>query len=229
MDIARQKRGASGRRRALWVGGAVAALLLLWLGSRRLEPAARSVDAAGLLIGTVERGEMLREVRGPGTLVPEEWRWIAALTEARVERILVEPGERVAPDTVLLELSNPSVERAARDAEFQVSAERADFEDLRLRLESQVLAQEASFAAVEADHEGAVLDAEANARLSAERADPGDRPASLRDPRRPAGAPAGDRAAAAGAAARIGPGAARRAAGAAAPSRGAVAAAPRRA
>ena len=96
------------RKRAAYWGAAVAGLLLLTLGLSRLKPAAPSVERSTVWTDTVKRGLMVRQVRGLGTLVPEEIRWIPALTEARVERIVVYPGTTVAPDTVILELSNPA-------------------------------------------------------------------------------------------------------------------------
>lgn len=160
--IAEQKR----RKRILY--GVVAVVLLAgaWVGVSSLEPAARSVEKSSLYIGKVERGEMLRAVRGPGTLVPEEIRWIGALTDGRVERILIQAGSTVTPDSVILELSNPTVERSAQDAKLQVLAAEADYEDLRVQLDSNYLSQEASAAAVEAELREAELEAEANQELS---------------------------------------------------------------
>src|SRR5512144_309938 len=111
MDIARPSRAREKKiRRILFGGAGLAAALLITLGLSRLKPAAPSVERATLLIDTVKRGPMLREVRGIGTLVPEEIRWIPAATEARVERIVVQPGSPVKTDTVILELSNPELE-----------------------------------------------------------------------------------------------------------------------
>src|SRR5690606_3437026 len=105
IDLKQRKR----RRQALWIGGGLLAVIIAGIGISRLEPAAPGVDRSSLWMDTVKRGEMLREVRGPGTLVPKEIRWIAAETAARVERIVVRPGAMVEPDTVILELSNPEV------------------------------------------------------------------------------------------------------------------------
>src|SRR5689334_15978053 len=115
MDIARDTRKS--KRRRIWIGiSGAAALLLVTLGLSRLKPAAPSVERSTIWIDTVKRGEMLREVRGTGTLVPVVVRWIPAATEGRVERVLVYPGTAVKPDTVILELSNPDVALAAQDA-----------------------------------------------------------------------------------------------------------------
>lgn len=167
MDIPREGIAEQKRRKRI-IYGIVAAVLLAgaWVGVSSLEPAARSVEKSSLYTGRVERGEMLRAVRGPGTLVPEEIRWIGALTDGRVERILIKAGTTVDPDSVIMELTNPTVERSAQDAELQVRAAQADFEDLRVRLDSQLLDQQAAAAAVEADLREAQLEAEANEELS---------------------------------------------------------------
>ena len=167
MDIPREGIAEQKRRKRI-IYGVVAAVLLAgaWVGVSSLEPAARSVEKSSLYIGRVERGEMLRAVRGPGTLVPEEIRWIGALTDGRVERILIKAGTTVDPTSVIMELTNPTVERAAQDAELQVRAAQADFEDLRVRLDSDLLNQQASAASVEADLREAQLEAEANEELS---------------------------------------------------------------
>jgi len=167
VDIPRE--GIAEKRRlkqiVLAIVGA-ALLIAAWVWVSRLGPAAKSVDGATLWIGNVERGEMLREVRGPGTLVPEETRWIGALTDGRVEEIIVDPGAIVDEQTVIMKLSNPTVERSSLDAELQLSAAQADYTDLEVQLQSQLLSQRASAAQVEADYSEAVLEAEANEELS---------------------------------------------------------------
>ena len=154
------------RKRILYgVLAGIAVILVTW-GFFSLERAAKPVEASSLWIEEVQRGEMLREVRGPGTLVPESIRWIPALTDGRVEDILVKPGAEVTPETVILELSNPGVEQASQDARLALSAAQADYEDLKVQLESSLLAQQASAAAVEADFQGALLDAESSEELA---------------------------------------------------------------
>src|SRR5207344_2742424 len=96
--------------------GGLVAVLLITLGLSRLKPAAPSVERATVWVDQVKRGPMLRQVRGLGTLVPEEIRWIPALTSGRVERIVTLPGTELTPDTVILELSNPELELEAQDA-----------------------------------------------------------------------------------------------------------------
>jgi len=160
--IARQRRT---RRIAYGAAGAVA-VLLITLGLSRLKPAAPSVDRGTLVIDTVKRGGMLRQVRGLGTLVPEELRWIPAATEGRVERIVVQPGSTVSPDTIILELSNPELEMQALDAESQLRAAEAQHAELKVRLESQHLDQEAAAASVQADYAQARMRADTDQLLA---------------------------------------------------------------
>src|SRR5262245_25968742 len=120
MDIARPDLAVKRRKKNIQLGMVVAVVLLsaTW-GLSQLKPAAPTVDAGTLFRDTVKRGEMVIEVHGLGTLVPEEVRWIPALTEARVERIVALPGTIVNPDTVILEMSNPDLELQVLDAESQ--------------------------------------------------------------------------------------------------------------
>src|SRR3712207_6375454 len=128
MDIPRQpaKKRKKNLRRASLVVLVIAALALVTYGVSRLKPAAPSVDRATVWVDTVKRGPMLRQVRGPGTLVPEEVRVVAAATEGRVERILVQPGTEVTAGTVLLELSNPELQQSTVDIEYQLRAAEAE-------------------------------------------------------------------------------------------------------
>src|SRR4029450_7291501 len=102
------------------------------------------------VIDTVKRGQMLREVRGIGTLVPQLVRWVPAPSDGRVEKIPVQAGTVVVFDTVIAELSNPQMEQEAIDAEFQVKAAEADKESLRTRLESESMTQESAIAGINA-------------------------------------------------------------------------------
>jgi HlyD family secretion protein len=131
-----------------------------------LKPAAPQVERASVWLDTVKRGEMLREVRGPGTLVPREIRWITAETSAHVERIVVKPGAQVQADTVILELSNPEVQEQLASARAAVAAARADNAAKKMTLENQVLDQKANFAQVQADYESARLESEAKKELA---------------------------------------------------------------
>ncbi len=167
MDIARPSQARKKKIRRILIGsGTLAAVLLITAGLSRLRPAAPSVDSATLVIDTVKRGPMLRQVRGLGTLVPEEVRWIPAISEGRVERLVVLAGTPVKADTVILELSNPELELQALDAESQLRAAEAALTELKVRLESQHLDQEAAAARVKADFHQAKLRADADGELS---------------------------------------------------------------
>jgi HlyD family secretion protein len=163
-SFARQKR----TRRIVYSGVGLVAVLLLTLGLSRLKPAAPSVERGTVWVDTVKRGEMLRQVRGLGTLVPEDIRWIPAASDGRVERILVQPGTAVKPDTVVLELSNPELELQALDAESQWRAAEAQYTELKVRLESQRLDQEAAAARVHAEYSSARMRAETEEQLAAQ-------------------------------------------------------------
>lgn len=168
MDIQRSDLKLKKRRRQLLMGGigiVVVAGLGLWLAG--LDAAAPQVERSSLWLDSVKRGQMLREVRGPGVLVPKEIRWVAAETAARVERIVVKPGAVVEADTIILELSNPEVEEAQLAALSALTAAEADLAAQRMTLESQALDQKANFAGVEADYESAHLQTEAEAELAA--------------------------------------------------------------
>ena len=162
--IAQQKR----MRRTAYGAAAVAAVVLISLGLSRLKPAAPSVDRGTVVIDTVKRGGMLRQVRGLGTLVPEDFRWIPAATDGRVERIVVLPGSIVTADTIILELSNPELEMQALDAESQLRASEAGYAELKVRLESQHLDQEAAAASVQADYAQARMRADRDEELAQE-------------------------------------------------------------
>lgn len=151
MDIPRQKPRAD--RRMVWFGSA-AAIVLTTVGVAALKPAAPVVERSTLWIDTVERGPMVREVRGNGSLVPEDQQFVSALTAGRVDRVLVRPGTHVEPGAVLLELSNPDVQLEALEAERQLGLSEADLASLATTLESQVLvAASASAAAKSRLHE----------------------------------------------------------------------------
>jgi HlyD family secretion protein len=167
MDIARigevqRKR----RRRALLAVAGALAIALITLGLSRLKPAAPTVDRQTVWIDTVQRGSMLRQVRGSGTLVPEDIRWITANVDGRVERIPSLPGVTVKPDTVLLELSNPEVEKNALESESQLKAGQAEYDNLRAQLDSALLTQQARVTEAESTEAQAKLLAEANKVLA---------------------------------------------------------------
>jgi len=127
------------------IAGAIV-VIATTVGLARLRPAAPTVERGTLWIDTVKQGEMLREVRGNGTLVPEDLRIVSALTAGRVDKVNVRPGAKVDEQTVLIEMSNPDVQLQALDAERQVKLAEADLASLRASLESQRLAEVASVA-----------------------------------------------------------------------------------
>ena len=161
-DQARKKR----RRRILFALGGLAAVTLITVGLAQLKPAAPPVERGSLLFDSVKRGQLIREVRGNGTLVPQEIRWIPTINQGRVERIVVLPGARVKADTVLVELSNPDVTQAAFDAESMVKTSEADLINLRVQLDSQKLTQRSAVATAKSNYSSAKLDLEVNDELS---------------------------------------------------------------
>lgn len=167
MDIARPSQAGKKRRMRIIYGAAgLAAVALVSLGLTKLKPAAPTVERSGVWIDTVRRGPMVRQVRGLGTLVPEEIRWIPALSEGRVERIIVKPGTAVEADTVILELSNPQLDLDALDTAWQLKAAEAEYINLKVRLESDKLDRLAATATVEAGQKQARLQADADKALA---------------------------------------------------------------
>ena len=126
-------------------------MLLVTVGISRLEPAAPSVDHATLWMDTVKRGPMVRQVRGLGTLVPEDIRWIPATTQGRVDAILLRPGTPVSADSVILTLSNPQLEQELQDADLKLQSAEAWLANLRVQVEHDLLNQRAAAASIEAD------------------------------------------------------------------------------
>ena len=141
-------------------------ILLVTFGVQRLQPAAPRVDRNTVYIDTVRRGPMVRQVRGTGTLVPEEIRWIPATTEGNVERIVIDPGAEVTPESVIVELSNPELEQQAQEAELNLRTAETRYENRRVELESDLLILRATLASVEAALTMARLEADANAELA---------------------------------------------------------------
>jgi HlyD family secretion protein len=169
MDIARPNEARKRRRRRIiYASVGLVALALVTVGLSQLKPAAPSVEASSIYPGTVQRGPMLREVRGNGTLLPEEIRWIPAMNSGRVEVIHVQPGAAVKAETVILELSNPELMQAAFDAEWAVKGAEAQLAKLKVQLDSEELAAEANLAALKAECSVAKLDAEADDKLAKE-------------------------------------------------------------
>ena len=168
MDIARPEFRLQKRRRQLVLFGAGAVLVVaVSIGVMRLKPAAPSVERGTVWTDLVKRGSMLRQVRGPGSLMPvqEAVRQIPAETEATVVRIRVLPGTQVQADTVLLEMSNSQVEQAAIDAQLQLKAAEAEYQSLRVRLDSDLMTQKAGAATVNADYSQAQRQADTDKAL----------------------------------------------------------------
>lgn len=167
MDIPRQSQARRRMIKRIAYGiillGAVGGIS--WFVSR-LKPADPDVDRATIWIDTVKRGDMLRQVRGLGTLVPLDIRWLPAVTEGRVETRLVQPGAHVRADTVILELSNPQLQQETLNAEWDWKAAQTSYTDLKVRLERDQLTQEAETARIQSEYSQAVLRHEADAQLA---------------------------------------------------------------
>jgi HlyD family secretion protein len=169
MDIPRPEAKRKKRiRQATYGGIAGVVVVIITIFLAQLEPAAPTVDRNTIWPDKVREGEMLRQTRGPGTLVPREIRWIAAQTDGRVDRVVVRPGAVVEPDTVLVEMSNPDLMQQTEEARFALEAAKAEFTDTELRLKNQELDQRAALGAARADYESARLQAEAEKDLADE-------------------------------------------------------------
>lgn len=163
MDIPREQKPE--RRRFLYIGGGLAVLVLLTVGLSRLKPAAPRVEGGTLWTDTVRMGPMVREVRGPGTLVPEQIRWVSAVTPGRVERRPIQPGAHVTAGTILLELSNPDVQIQLLQAERQLTDAKAQLVSLKTQLETQRLNQAGTVASVRSNYREAMRKAESDSAL----------------------------------------------------------------
>jgi HlyD family secretion protein len=154
------------RRQWLYAGLGVVAAGALAAAVASLEPAAPRVARNAVWLDTVRAGDFVREVRGPGTLVPKEIRWIPAASAGRVERVLVKPGARVEADTVLVELSNPELVQQEEETRWAAEAAAAEWRSLEAELDRQLLDAQAGLAAVQADYESARLQSEAEGELA---------------------------------------------------------------
>src|SRR6266852_217478 len=166
MDIQRPSNARAKKIRR--IAYATVALLLVGgvsYGLSKLRPAAPSVDRATIWPDEVKRGPMLREVRGLGTLVPEDIRWIPAQTDSRVERWVLRPGAIVKPSSIIMELSDPILQRDALDAEFLLKGAEADLANLRVQVNSELMNQKANEAAVRSDYEQARLQHDVDEKL----------------------------------------------------------------
>ena len=166
MDIQRPSNARAKKIRR--IAYATVAILLVGgvtYGLSRLRPAAPTVDRATIWPDEVKRGPMLREMHGLGTLVPEEIRWIPAQTDSRVEKIVLRPGAVVKPESVILELSDPQLQRDALDAEFLLRGAEADYANLKVQVNSELMNQKAAAAAVRSDYEQSKIQHEVDEKL----------------------------------------------------------------
>ncbi len=169
MDIQRTGQAKKRRNRRLILGAiGLAVIGLISLGLSRLEPAAPSVQRETVWIDQVKRGEMDRQVRGPGTLVALDVRYVPAPVDGRIERIPALPGVTVTANTILMDMSNPELEQNAAEAESELHAAEADYKNLQAKLSSDLLNQQASLSSVESQSEQAKLQAQADAQLNAQ-------------------------------------------------------------
>jgi HlyD family secretion protein len=166
MDIQRPSQAKAKLRKRLILGGCGAVVLIgITVILARLKPAVPTVDKSLVWVDTVKRGPMTRNVRGTGTLVPVDIRWIAARTQGRVDRIVLLPGATVEPDSVILVLNNPDVTQAAADTESQLKAGEAELVNLRVSVQRDVLQAESDAASAKANFEESRMQAEVNEQL----------------------------------------------------------------
>lgn len=166
MDIPRTDRVRRKRVRLLGGVAAAAAVALAGVAVARLKPAAPSVDPSAVVIDTVKRGSILRQVRGTGTLVPVNVNWIASSSEARVARVVVEAGTAVSADTTILELADPTQVQRALDARYVLEQAEAGLVSLRHRMRSAALNERAAAARIKAEYEQARLRASADEEMA---------------------------------------------------------------
>src|SRR5262245_34433076 len=167
MDIARPSNVKRKRiRQAIYAVVGLLAVVLVSYGLSRLKPAAPTVERAVIWPDTVKRGPMIRQVRGLGTLTPEDIRWIPATTQGRVERIILRPGTPVKAENVNLELSNPTLEQQLQEAELKLAAAEAGLANLRVQLQNDLLATRATAANIDGDYQKAQMNAEMKEALA---------------------------------------------------------------
>src|SRR6185312_12247571 len=167
MDIARPSNAKQKRiRQGLYAGVGLLAVVLVSVGLSRLKPAAPTVERAVVWPDTVKRGPMLRQVRGLGTLTPEDIEWIPATTQARVDKIVLRPGTPVKADSVILELSNPQLEQELVDAQLKLAAAEAGLANLHVTLQNDLLTTKAAAATIEGDYSKAKMQAQMNEALA---------------------------------------------------------------
>ena len=167
MDVPREGVAAKKRkRRILIISASAVALILATFALSRLKPAAPSVDRSSVWIDTVKKGPMVRQVRGLGTLVPEEFRWLPTTTEASVEKILIWPGTKVEAGDVILELTSPELEQSAHEAESKAKAAEAELASEKATLQRELLDQESKAAVAHSAYEQAKMERQTNDQLA---------------------------------------------------------------
>jgi HlyD family secretion protein len=157
------------KRTPFYIAGGIGLLALITLGLNQLKPAVPSVERAAIWPDSVRRGPMVRSVRGPGTLTPEDIRIIPAVTAGRVEQVYARPGTVVEPGTMLLKLSNPDVELQLLESERQYTAAQSELVNLRSQLQTQMLNQEGTIAQVQSQYNEALRQAKTNEELAAKK------------------------------------------------------------
>jgi HlyD family secretion protein len=166
MDIQRPSQAKAKLRKRIIMGAlGVIVLTGVTVFLARLKPAVPTIDRSLVWVDTVKRGPMVRQVHGPGTLLPVDIRWIAARTQGRVERIVLLPGATVEPDSVILLLNNPDVSQSAIDTASQLKAGEAEFANLKVQTERDVLQSESDAASAKANFEQSRLRAQVNDQL----------------------------------------------------------------
>ena len=167
MDIQRPSNARAKKIRRI-IYGTVALILVggVTYGLSTLRIAPPPVDRNTVWSDTVKRGPMIRDVHGLGTLVPEEIRWIAAQTEGHVDKWALRPPAPVKPGSVIMELSDPTVQRDFVDAEYQLRGAEADYANLKLQVDSDLMSQKANEASVRSDYEQANLQHDTDVKLA---------------------------------------------------------------
>jgi len=167
MDVPREGVAAKKRkRRIIIIAASAVGLILATFALSRLKPAAPSVDRSSVWIDTVKKGPMVRQVRGLGTLVPEEFRWLPTTTEASVEKILIWPGTKVEAGDVILELTSPELEQSAHEAESKAKGAEAELASEKATLQRELLDQESKAAVAHSAYEQAKMERQTNDQLA---------------------------------------------------------------
>jgi HlyD family secretion protein len=155
-------------RRAVLAGVGVVAIAAISVAVSKLKPAAPLVPAGVPWIESVKRGDMIRNIHGSGTLVPEDIRWITSTTSGRIERLVLQPGATVKPDSVILELSNLDLQQSARNAELSWKSAIAELDNQRASLRGERLTKENAVKDAESQYTLAREDLDANTQLAGE-------------------------------------------------------------